>query len=156
MVLMVSSPDSAEALCPEGVLHMLQLALAGSQVLQPVRGVVLEGGGPGGLAVDLQGNGQGRRSHTGRSKSQSSQDQGGPFAGGSCKYTAGVSDSLKDVKQALVACRKSQWRLMTFSCQCRIQIKEAAFHKFREGNKFRALIPADCTICFDLCCTIHM
>ena len=70
MVLMVSSPDSAEALCPEGVLHMLQLALAGSQVLQPVRGVVLEGGGPGGLAVDLQGNGQGRRSHTGRSKAR--------------------------------------------------------------------------------------
>ena len=70
MVLVMSSPDSAEALCPEGVLHMLQLALAGSQVLQPVRGVVLEGGGPGGLAVDLQGNGQSRRSHTGRSKAR--------------------------------------------------------------------------------------
>jgi len=73
MVLMVGPPYSAQALCCQGVLHLLQLELAWCQVLQPVCGVVLEGGGPGRSAVDLQGDGQGRCSHTGRRKARAVQ-----------------------------------------------------------------------------------
>jgi hypothetical protein len=59
MVFMVGPPNSAQAFRCQGVLHLLQLELAWCQVLQPVCGVVLEGGGPGRLAIDLQGDGQG-------------------------------------------------------------------------------------------------
>ena len=67
VILVVSPPHLAQMLCCKGGLGLSEPELAGLEVLYSVSGVVLEGGGPGRLAKDLQGIRQGSCCHARRS-----------------------------------------------------------------------------------------